>query len=398
MKTKRYANQSIMRLLVMAAAISVPLFVATSANAQDWSLAGNWVVTVPSQAGQLILVQSILPQDETGLRYTSIMRPAKPNYTFFGIFPDAAAATPYTGQIEKGEENSFTCTLQKYVMKKSQGPVAELVYIEVANVEGRLVDENTMEGDARVAVFSPEQDADEDGFPDPDEEPMFCQAFSLTAKRQTVMPAYELTPAPMPFCECGTGIALRFGAGGALWDQLWSAEPWNWYKDTAPVNMQFLGEHVAGELETTTAGVPEIDENMVLRFSFGGQMTLNAFAEDNPEEVIGQIIGDADGVFVADIHAGHATIDDDENIVIAFGADVHDAPDAKIKVVEKTGVFANIKQIGTWRWYVRGTITIARLPDTPVQDNILVALQDNDLLLHAEEEFVLTGWYYRTGQ
>jgi len=395
MKTRTHINQS---FLVLLTAIVVCALLAVTAHAEDWSLAGNWIVTVPAQTGQLILVQSILPQDETGLRYTALMRPAKPNYTFFGIFPDAEAATPYTGLIETGQENTFACTLQKYVMKQGQGPVAELVYLEVASVEGHLVDENTMEGEAKVAVFSPEQDADEDGFPDAGEEPLFCQGFSLTAKRQTMMPPYALTPAPMPFCEYGTGVALRFGAGGALWDQVWGAEPWVWYRDTAPVNMQFLGERAAGELETTTAGAPEIDENMVLRFSFGGQMTINAYAEDNPEEVTGQIVGDVDGVFVADIHAGHATIDDDGNIVIAFGADVHDDPDAKIKIVEKTGVLADVKQVGTWRWYVKGTLTIARLPDTPVQDNILAALQNNDLLLHAEEAFVLTGWYYRNGQ
>ena len=75
-----------------------------------------------------------------------------------------------------------------------------------------------------------------------------------------------------------------------------------------------------------------------------------------------------------------------------------DAPDALITVTEATGTYADICQAGPWSWGVNGTMTIARLPDTPLQDNILAALQNNDLLLHAEEEFVLTGWYYRTGQ
>ena len=38
---------------------------------------------------------------------------------------------------------------------------------------------------------------------------------------------------------------------------------------------------------------------------------------------------------------------------------------------------------------------IARVPDLSVQDNILAALQNDDLLLVAEEEFALTGKYYR---
>jgi hypothetical protein len=67
-------------------------------------------------------------------------------------------------------------------------------------------------------------------------------------------------------------------------------------------------------------------------------------------------------------------------------------------VTEATGVYADIRQAGEWGWYVNGTMTIARVPDLPLQQNILAALQQPELLLGAEEEFVLTGWYYRTSQ
>ena len=64
-------------------------------------------------------------------------------------------------------------------------------------------------------------------------------------------------------------------------------------------------------------------------------------------------------------------------------------------MTEATGVYADIQQAGQWAWYVDGTMTVARLPDLPLQDNILAALQNSDLLLGACEEFVLTGWYYQ---
>lgn len=88
----------------------------------------------------------------------------------------------------------------------------------------------------------------------------------------------------------------------------------------------------------------------------------------------------------------------DGNIVMPFGISVHEAPDALITVTEATGVYADIQAAGQWAWYVNGTVTIARAPDMPLQDNIMGALQYPELILHAEEEFVLTGWYYREAQ
>jgi len=214
--------------------------------------------------------------------------------------------------------------------------------------------------------------------------------------------AGEYVPDPdktvQSFCEYGTGVALQIGAGGALWDQVWSSETWDWYECAASANAQFLGDGVVGQLETTTAGAPQIDANMVLSFDFGGEMTLSAISPSNPDEVIGRIVGDVDGTFVADLNADHATFDDDGNIVVAFGWGTHDDPDAKIMVTEATGIYSDIKQAGLWRWYVNGTLTAARLPDVPLQQNILAGLEDNTLLLGAEEKFVLTGLYYRDSQ
>jgi len=65
-------------------------------------------------------------------------------------------------------------------------------------------------------------------------------------------------------------------------------------------------------------------------------------------------------------------------------------------VTEATGTFANIKQVSPWKWHVNGTIQAARVPDLSVQDNIFAALQQAELLLGAEEEFVLSGLYYRS--
>jgi len=200
---------------------------------------------------------------------------------------------------------------------------------------------------------------------------------------------------PQSFCEYGTAVATRFGAAGGLWNQTWTGGPWPWHTCPAAVNGRFLGQDVSGELETTTAGAPSIDEDMVLRFGFGGRITLTDYNDTTPDKIDGQIKGDVTGTFVADANAAQATFDSNGNIVCAFGVAVHDAPDALVTVTEATGAYADIHQAGDWAWYVNGTMTIARMPTLSVQDNILAALQRPELLLGAQEEFVLTGWYYR---
>ena len=150
-----------------------------------------------------------------------------------------------------------------------------------------------------------------------------------------------------------------------------------------------------GELETTTTGTPSVDENMVLRSGFGGRITLTDYSNTTPTKIDGQIIGDMKGTFVADANAAHATFDPQGNIVCAFGVAVHNAPDAFVTVTKATGTYADIHAAGDWAWYVNGTMTIAKVPTLSLQQNILAALQRPELLLGAQEEFVLTGWYYR---
>ncbi|MCL5280178.1 MAG: hypothetical protein M1376_09760 [Planctomycetes bacterium] len=200
---------------------------------------------------------------------------------------------------------------------------------------------------------------------------------------------------PKAFCEYGSAVAPNFGAAGALWNQTWAGGPWPWHKCATTVNATFLGDNVSGKLETTTTGTPSVDEKMVLRAGFAGRLTLTKQGGVAPDGSAGQIIGDAKGTFVADANAAHATFDSQGNIVCAFGIAVHNAPDAFVSVTDATGVYADIHAAGDWAWYVNGTMTIAKVPTMSLQQNILAALQKPELLLGAQEEFVLTGWYYR---
>ncbi len=199
------------------------------------------------------------------------------------------------------------------------------------------------------------------------------------------------------FCEYGTGVSLQLGAGGALWDQTWGKGSYEWFQCDADPNSSILNENIAGMLETTTAGAPRVDENFILSFDFGGNFALTDYDDTNPDGIAGQILGEVEGTFVADMNAANAVVDEAAGtVVIAFGAELHDDPDALITITETTGTFASIQAVGPWKWHVIGTITCARVPDLSVQDNIMAALGNNDLLLGAAEEIVLSGSYYRS--
>lgn len=199
------------------------------------------------------------------------------------------------------------------------------------------------------------------------------------------------------FCEYGTGVALRLGAGGALWSQTWGEDAWEWFECSATPNVGFLNRNSVGILETTTAGAPVIDADLILRFTFGGTFALTARQEEDSGHVAGSITGDVTGMFVADINADRAIVDEQAGtITIIFGAPLHSDPDALFTVTETTGKFKSICAVGPWEWYVNGTVTIMRVPALPLQVNILAALlPDSPLLLGAEEEIVLAGSYCR---
>jgi hypothetical protein len=201
----------------------------------------------------------------------------------------------------------------------------------------------------------------------------------------------------MNFCEYGTASTTKLAPGGGGWDQQWGLGPWDWFTCTTETNAQFLNENVTGKLTTQVTGQGTISDNLVLHIPLSGEMVMTEHAAGNPEETIGQITCDVMAIFVADMNAANAIVDEAEGMItIAFGTSVEDIPDGLMTVTEATGTFADIKQVSPWKWYVNGTMQIARVPDLSVQDNLMAALQQAELLLGAEEEFVLSGSYYRS--
>jgi len=207
----------------------------------------------------------------------------------------------------------------------------------------------------------------------------------------------DMSKKPISFCEYGTGSSTQLAPGGGGWDQQWGLGPWDWLTCTAETNTQFLNENVKGKLTTQATAQGTISEDLILHLPLAGQMVLTEHAADNAEEVVGKITCDVTASFVVDMNAERAVVNDAEGtITVAFGTSVEEGPDGLMTVTEATGTLADIKQVSPWKWYVNGTMQCARVPDLSVQDNLFAALQQPELLLGAQEEFVLSGSYYRS--
>ena len=203
---------------------------------------------------------------------------------------------------------------------------------------------------------------------------------------------------PLDFCEYGTGTTERLAPDGGGWDQQWGmAGPLDWVMCTAETNVPFLNANVTGKLTTQVTGLPDISADMVLHIPLAGQMVVTEHSVDNPDDVIGQINCDVIALFVADMNAERAVVNEAEGtITVDFGASVEEGPDGLMTVTDATGTLVDIQQVSPWEWHVNGTMQIVHVPELPLQQNILAALQNPELLLGAEEEFALTGQYYRS--
>lgn len=167
---------------------------------EGWPIAGAWISIVPiPDLGDIIGEFTVSPQDLDGVNFTCMTRPAKPEPTVFGVFPDADHQSDHIGQLIKTGLNTYESTVIGYGTKKAElpGMLPEIVYISVLYAKTQLIDENTAKGEGTHAFFLGSQDADGDGLPDEGQEPVACFPYISTAKRVQLLPPC-VPPPPEP--------------------------------------------------------------------------------------------------------------------------------------------------------------------------------------------------------
>lgn len=145
---------------------------------------------------------TIIPMDSAGNTMIFIMRNDNADPTGGATeppFSEADHLTDYVGNMVRTGPNTWDYTGIGYGTKKVEGQgMPEILYVGV--VQGTVTsteDGNAMTTDGNFAVYMPEQDVDGDGFPDADQEPVWCSppgGFTIT--RMPIIPPCVPTPPP----------------------------------------------------------------------------------------------------------------------------------------------------------------------------------------------------------
>lgn len=145
---------------------------------------------------------TIIPMDPAGNEMIFIMTNDNNDPTGGATEPPFSQAdhlTDYVGNMLRTGPNVWAYTGVGYGTKKVEGQgMPEILYVGV--VQGTVTsteDGNALTTDGTFAVYMPEQDTDADGFPDADQEPVWCSppgGFTIT--RMPVVPCCVPTPLP----------------------------------------------------------------------------------------------------------------------------------------------------------------------------------------------------------
>jgi hypothetical protein len=195
-------------LIVLIAVVAAALLFTTAWNVfavagdpQGWPpdlgprLDGAWVNMAAGPNGPLVHSSFNVAQDPEGLRYTCIVEHTQCSASVWGMFPEANTQSQEMGVTEKTGPNTARGSAISYGLKVG-GVEDVLIYISVCSWEYTVVDADHNTGQATLAYYLPQQDADHDGLPDVGQKPVLCVPYSFTATRVKVMPMCEPTPMP----------------------------------------------------------------------------------------------------------------------------------------------------------------------------------------------------------
>ncbi|MBN2133304.1 MAG: ester cyclase [Sedimentisphaerales bacterium] len=163
----------------------------------EYSPVGTWLVSSPTPAGNILLLHSIHPEDDSGMSFGGFCKQVNNNPTFFGMIPEGEGGVDiWASKTRRTGPNTYQTTLLYYVTKQGQGPLEETVAIGVVDCHWTITGPDTNEGQATISIYLAAQDADADGLPDEGQEPTICAPFVVTSRRMGHMPG--CVPEPMP--------------------------------------------------------------------------------------------------------------------------------------------------------------------------------------------------------
>lgn len=181
-------------------------------------------------------------------------------------------------------------------------------------------------------------------------------------------------------------IGGDIASGQILWRGNFAGNPWDWLpseltSESAP--LPGWDQYAVLDTEMQITSPITVDENLIGRASFIATTTLTAHANDQPSGTL--VLSEVAEAGLIDFDASRANVDTDAGVIrLASGSPLdNDRPITEVTLLEATGVFAGIQQVGTWDGYYSGYYAMPLDPNVDLQQNIL--------------EGTFVGGYFETG-
>jgi predicted ester cyclase len=158
-------------------------------TAEEWSGDGVWISTVPTPLGNMIVKSTWTAQDDAKTRFTGEFEQINSYPVLIDVYPDLEEIRYGGGLAVKIGLNKYEITFLQYFTKTAGPGLEEIVGIGTVTGTFELVGPDLSQGGGTGAYYMPQQDADQDGFPDEGQEPVVCVPWGWTAKRLTIMSA-----------------------------------------------------------------------------------------------------------------------------------------------------------------------------------------------------------------
>jgi hypothetical protein len=145
----------------------------------------------------LILQNTLTPLDPAGEKLTYVMRWVNPDVTLKNPdFTEVDYASELVGEAVKTGTKTYDFSLIGYGVRERVVDRNEITYIFVVNGSLTCEGDANITSDVTISVYSADQDADRDGFPDTGEDPITCIGPSDFGSAQRVPQMARCEPPP----------------------------------------------------------------------------------------------------------------------------------------------------------------------------------------------------------
>jgi ketosteroid isomerase-like protein len=161
-----------------------------------WPLDGIWITTYPTGSGNIISTTVYVAQDAAKTRYSGTLEFLN-SFGFNELYPDADPSLEKSagGEAVLVGRNKYEATFLGYQRKYDASTgIMEIVGLSTAKAHFELLGPNLLQGYGTGSYYLAAQDADQDGFPDEGQEPIYCAPWTWTGKRLTPLPGCDLAP------------------------------------------------------------------------------------------------------------------------------------------------------------------------------------------------------------